>query len=182
MTTCRDIITLGLQMARIVPLGQTPTDTEAATGLDVLQGIYDGWFANSLFGTFKDVYKTDAYTAEEFDRVTNSGGTITIPTTIVDEETGLTRAPRDLAAIVVIASGAATNRVYSGGAWRVCSGLTLGSTAPLADRNVAGLAAYFAHRYAETFGVSLGPAQQRMAQQFVGSLMWKPPHDSAEYF
>ena len=54
MTTCRDIITLGLQLGRVVGVGRTPRASEAATGLEVLQGMYDGMVANGMFGRLTD--------------------------------------------------------------------------------------------------------------------------------
>lgn len=171
MTTCRDIITLGLQLGRVIPMGREPKASEAATGLDVLQGMYDGFFANGMFGRLNDVYKDANYTAKEGERIYNDGVTITIPTTITDD--GDERAPRDLSAIVVIASGVTTNRVYSQGAWRNCSALTLDSDAPLAERDKAGLAALFAMYFVEAFGGELSPMWKRRALQFQGSLSMK---------
>lgn len=171
MTTCRDIITLGLQLGRVVGVNRTPRASEAATGLDVLQGMYDGFFANGMFGRLTDVFKDANYTAKEGERIYNDGVTITIPTTITDD--GDERAPRDLSAIVVIASGVATNRVYSQGAWRNCSALTLDSDAPLAERDKAGLAALFAMYFVEAFGGELSPMWTRRALQFQGSLSYK---------
>lgn len=171
MTTCRDIITLGLQMARIVPVGREPKDREASTGLTILQGMYDGYFADGLFGSLTDVYAQSAYTAKEGERVSTDSAAITIPATI--DEAGTERAPRELSAIVVVTGGTALNYVYSNGAWEQCSGLALGSPAPLASRSAAGLAALFAKQYCEVFGGALGMETQRMALQFKSSLMHK---------
>lgn len=171
MTTCRTIITRGLQMARVVGIGRDPRAAESELGLETMQGMYDAMFAGAMFGRLTDVYKSENYTAKEGERIYNDGATITIPTTITDD--GDERAPRDLSAIVVIASGLPTNRVYSNGAWRNCSALSLDSDAPFAERDAIGLSALLATDLAGAFGQELPPMWRMRGLQFKGSLSYK---------
>lgn len=172
MATCRDIVTRALHMAAIVPLGKDPKAAEGQMGLELLQGLYDGWFVGGMFGRLTDVYKTDDYTAKEGERITADGATVTLPDSYEDTETGNNRAPRDLAAIVVV-TDTTTNFVYSGGAWETCSGLTLNSPAPLSTRDAMGLSCLLALHMAEAFGTQVGPMTARRGLQFQGSLSYK---------
>ncbi|UXO93928.1 adaptor protein [Pseudanabaena phage Pan3] len=173
MATCRDIVTRALHMAAIVPLGKDPKAAEGQLGLELLQGLYDGWFAGGMFGRLTDVYTDTAYTAKEGERVTVDGGTLTIPDTFEDTDTGLTRAPRELAAIVEINAGNITNRVWCGGEWQECSGLTLNDEAPLSKRDAMGLSCLLALHMAEAFGTQIGPMTARRGLQFQGSVSYK---------
>lgn len=171
MTTCRDIVTLALRQARIVGIGRTPRASEATEGLAALQSLYDSMFADGPLGPFTDVYATEAYTAQENERIIADGVTITIPDTIV--ENGQTRTPKDLTAVIVITDTTQKNYVFSLGRWQVCDSLTLDSTAPLANRDEAGLAALLAMHYSEMFGAELPPMTARRAMDFRGKMVAK---------
>lgn len=171
MTTCREIVTLALRQARIVGIGRTPRASEADEGLKALQSLYDSMFADGPLGPFTDVYATANYTAQENERIIADGVTITIPDTIEDD--GETRTPKDLTAVIVITDTTQKNYVFSLGRWQVCDALTLDSTAPLANRDVTGLAALLALQYSEMFGASLPPKTERRAYQFKGALSHK---------
>jgi hypothetical protein len=174
MTTCREIITLGLQLARVVGMGRDPRAAESELGLTVLQGMYDQMFTGAQFARLTDVYATEDYTAKENERIIADNATITIPDTI-DVESGEPRTPRDLSAIVVITDVTELHYVFSGGRWETAHALTLDSTAPLATRDKVGLAALLAMYLSEAFGPSaaLGPMWTRKAMQFQGSLSYK---------
>ena len=169
MTTCREIVTLALRQ-RIVGIGRTPRASEASEGLTALQSLYDSMFADGPLGPFTDVYATETYTAQENERIIADGVTITIPDTII--ENGETRTPKDLTAVIVITDTTQKNYV-SLGRWQVCDALTLDSTAPLANRDVTGLAALLALQYSEMFGASLLPMTERRAYQFKAALSHK---------
>lgn len=171
MTTVRDIITAGMQQARIIPLGREPKAKEAERGLWVIQAMYDAMFADGPLGPFTDVYATTDYTAEENERIIADNVTITIPDTII--ENGVTRTPKDLTAIIVVTDTTQKNYVFSLGRWQVCDGLTLDSDAPLANRDQQGLAALFAMEFAEMFGAELPPAIMRRALMFKGKIAAK---------
>lgn len=170
MTTMREIITLGLQLSRVIPLGSNPKAKESEAGLTVLQGIYDGMFADGQFAKLTDVYTTENYTAQENERIHAATATVTLPATVDEYEP---RKPRDLSAVVVISNTGQRNHVFSGGAWETCHGLTLDSTAPLASRGKDGLAALLAMYFAEAFGTQLGPMWVNRGNQFRASLSYK---------
>lgn len=182
MTTCRDIVTLALRQARIVGIGRAPRASEANEGMVALQSLYDSMFADGPLGPFADVYTTEDYTAQENERIIADGATITIPDTI--EEDGITRAPTDLSAVIVVTDTTQKNYVFSLGRWEVCDSLTLDSAAPLAARDATGLAALLAIQYAEMFGAQLPPATAQRGMRFKGSLSFKfaTKRDAADYF
>lgn len=169
--TCRDIITLGLQLGRVVGVGRTPRASEAATGLEVLQGMYDAMVTGGMFGRLTDIFKSEDYTANEGERVTADNCTITIPDVYTDD--GETRAPRDLACVSVVTDGSVTSVVHSGGQWEVMTFLALDDRAPLATRDKVGLAALLALYYVEAFGGELSPMWRTRAMRFQGSLSYK---------
>ena len=165
--TCRDIITLGLQLGQVPGIGDDPKAKESDFVLKVMQGMYDSMFADGQFSKLTDVYATANYTAKENERIIADNATITIPDTIDD------RTPRDLSAIVVITNLTELHYVFSGGRWETAHALTLDSVAPLASRGSDGLAALLAIYYAEAFGGALGPMWTRRGHQFRGSLSYK---------
>lgn len=172
MTTVREIITLGLQLARVIPLGRDPKAKESEAGLTILQGMFDSMFADGQFSSLTDVYVNFAYTAKENERIRADGVTVTKPA-LIDVEGTTQRTPRDLSAIVVITNAGQENYVFTDGAWIACHGLTLDSVAPLATRGKDGLAALLAMYFAEAFGTQLGPMWTRRGNQFRGSLSYK---------
>lgn len=178
MATCRDIVTLGLRQAAIIGLDETPTDGEATHGLKVLQSYYDNLFKSGPLKPLVRKYADADYTANEREHVTafDAGVTVTIPDTFTDQETQKTRAPIELATVVVSTGGSETNYVFSTGAWESASGLTLSSTAPLSGRDEMGLAADFALFFSEAFGGQVGPATLQMGRNFKRGLMFNGGH------
>lgn len=174
MTTCRDIVTRALQMSGIVALGRDPKAAEIEAGMVSLQSLYDEWFTGGMFGRLKDVYADGIYTANEGERITADGATITLPTLYDD------RPPYEFSAVVIVTGGTADNFVYHNGAWNNCAGLLLGDDAPLASISVDGLAGCVAERLASTFGgdVSIGAA--RAAREFKRALSYKIGSTQAE--
>lgn len=170
MTTCRDIITLGMNLAAILPMGRTPKAKEAEFGMTILQSMYDQLVADQIFGALTEVYTDIDYTAKEYESIYSAGATITIPDTIEDSCTGKTRTPRDLACIVVESNSGREVSVFNGNSWEVLNDLTLDSDAPLATRNKAGLAALFALYFVDAFGGALGQMTRRNALLFQGGL------------
>ena len=174
MTTCRDIVTRALQMSGIVALGRDPKAAEIEAGMVSLQSLYDEWFTGGMFGRLKDVYADGIYTANEGERITADGATITLPTLYDD------RPPYEFSAVVIVTGGTADNFVYHNGAWHNCAGLLLGDDAPLASISVDGLAGSVAERLISTFGgdVSIGAA--RAAREFKRALSYKIGSTQAE--
>jgi hypothetical protein len=170
MSTVRDIVNRALQISRIVALGREPKASEADLGLEVVQGMFDGWVEGGMFGRLTDVYETANYTANEYERVTAPTAiTVTKPDTIPSED----RAPYELACIVTVLNGAQTNYIYSQGEWLSLSGLSLSSDAPLAHYDRHGMACAVAARLCETFGGQMTPNNLMAGRKFVGRIMDK---------
>lgn len=186
MTTCRDVVTLALQMARVVAIGRDPKAAEADYGMTTLQSVYDNLFASGAFGTLKGVYAADDYDADEGDKVTaETGVVVSLPDT-VEADDGTSRAPYDLTAICVVQDGLVTNSVWWDGAWQTCSNLTLDDDAPLASMDLTGLGALVARDLAETYGTSLTQGQMVASNRFRMALFYKLGSDRGraanEYF
>lgn len=176
MPTIRDIITLALKQAKVIAAGESPSDTEAADGLIVVQSVYDDWSMRGMFGTLTDVYLTEDDDAEEGQRIFAAAGvTVTIPATI-DDGTD-TRKPRDLACIEVIDGddNSRTTKIYDArlGSWVSLVSLGLNDEAPLASRSQYGLAACIAIRWGETFGAEIARSILAQALRFEGGLSYK---------
>lgn len=192
MTTCADILRLAMGQLGLTRAGEQPTGQESTDGLIAIQGMYDAWLAEGMFGRVNDTIISGNYTAAEQDRVINDGGyTVTLPTVITptvptgtyypiwpDERTWAalqstaTRPPRDLARVDVVASGATTNYLYDARqrAWITLNGLALSSTAPLANRGVLGLAACLSLQLADSYGTKPSEGTARQATLFAWSL------------
>ena len=54
--TCRDVVTLDLKQAKLIPVDEVPEDAEASVGMEVLQSLYDSWFTAGEFGVFNPYY------------------------------------------------------------------------------------------------------------------------------
>ena len=180
MTSCRDIVTTAMQKAGLLAIGETPTADEGAAGLDELQAMYDDLVFTGQFGELTDVYKTEDYTAKEFERIFANDATITLPDTI--DEGGDIRKPKDLSVIVI---NETTWRMFVwDGSWVEMSNLTLDTDAPLATRNKQGLACYLATLFVDAFGgeVSLTTMQRgyRFKQMIMGGGATATP--DVEYF
>lgn len=180
--TCRDIVTLALRQARIVGIGRSPRAAEADEGMEALQALYDGMFADGPLGPFADVYATANYTAKENERIIADNATITIPDTITDAD--VIRTPKDLTAVMVITDTAKMQYVFSLGRWEAAHALTLDSDPPLATRDKTGLAALLAVQYCEMYGAELPPATAQRGMRFKGSIAAKfaTARDPVEYF
>ncbi len=176
MATCRDIVTKGLKMAKVVGVNATPTASEADLGMDVLQSLYRFWFSSGEFGRMNEVYKEVDYTAKEQDRVTaTTGVVITRPVTYQDgsdsygDGAKARRAPFELAAIEIVQDGAVSSYIWERTAWIELNNLSLNANAPLSHYGDMGLAACFSMHYAETFGAQIGAGQKRLADRFVSA-------------
>lgn len=161
--TVRQILTRAARKIGQATEGQpAPTAYDMDNLLGTLQAWYESSINGGLFGQLVDVFKDEAYTAVEFDRVRKDAAvTITIPDTITDPDTGEERAPLDLCPIVVTYPGQADYpqlNVYDAdvGDWVRLDGLTLDSDAPLSGRGANGLAALVAALAMEEQGLQPG--------------------------
>lgn len=138
MATCQDVIRSAYRRAGIIAASVTLNATQAAVGMERLQGMYQGWVSNAMFGRFCDYFlQTGDYTANEYDRIYKNDPTsvVTIPLTLRDKDTGLTRAPIDNSIISVIDPVGHDPLVYIYNAfaarWDNVQDLLLTSVAPL---------------------------------------------------
>lgn len=190
MTTCSEIITLALRQVRVLGSGRDARAAEGADGLVALQGMFDAWVANGMFGRLTDVYTAVAYTAHENERIrAASSAVVTIPTTFSEGGLdGSDRGPRDLSLIEVYNIVAATRQVslFDRNAWVRIEALALADTCPLANRGASGLAACLAETWADMFGAEVGSGVRRLAASFRTGLSLKlgSTRDSvgADYF
>jgi hypothetical protein len=170
--TVLDLIKSGMRKAGILAAGRQPKSSEADDGLDVVQGLYDGWALGGMFGRLTDVLADEDIEAKEGQRIrAETGVTITLPSTV--SECGEDdRAPYDLSMIVVVQDGAQQVNIYDAfsGDWVRFDGLTLVDTPPLMHRDRDGLAACVAVAFADEFGGVVGPATQAKAASFRVSL------------
>lgn len=162
--TLSEIITRAARMNGTLADGETLQPGEADTGLMVAQGvIYD---ITAKLAPLRDIVITDDYTAEENDRITQSGGTYTItkPTTIADSsQASGYRVPKNGACVVI--TGATPEQwiyVAEFGAWKQIDGLALSSANPLGSTHDEDLAAMISLR--------LAPELPGMVPQLVAQL------------
>lgn len=193
-STCLDVITSALKLARVLRSGGTPGAAETSDGLSCLQSLYDSFVTDGMFGRLEDVYLTANDTAQEGKRYRLAAGiTLTEPTTISaqDSSTGEERAVRDLALYEKVDStGTRTVRLYDRTGWVNLLGLASGDIAPLSSRGAMGLAACLATSgaFAAMFGdtASMNPDVRAMSNRFRASLSYKlgstQDRRKAEYF
>lgn len=193
-STCLDVVTSALKLARVLGSGGVPKAAEAADGLACLQSLYDGFVADGMFGRLEDVYLTADDTAQEGKRYRlASGVTLTEPTTISAEDSadGTERAVRDLALYEKVDSaGNRTVRLYDRTQWVNLLDLASETVAPLSSRGAMGLAACLATSgaFAAMFGdtATMNPDVRAMSNRFRASLSYKlgstQDRRKAEYF
>lgn len=190
MPTCRDIITLAARRAKIIRPGAQLKANEAEDGLSALQGLYELWVSNGLFGRLVDTIVEEDTTATPGQRIRVDGDyTIDLPWTT--EDGGYTYPPYDLALIEIIYTDPETVRelqLYEAGraAWVELQAVGLSDEAPLASRSRMGLADALAVYWAESFGEQVPSNVARGAAAFQMGLSLKYGGDvartEAEYF
>jgi hypothetical protein len=193
-STCLDVITSALKLARVLRSGGTPSASETADGLSCLQSLYDSAVADGMFGKLEDIYLTADDTAQERKRYRLAAGvSLTEPATIAAEDSadGDERPVRDLAVYEKVDStGVRTVRLYDRTGWVDLLGLASGDIAPLESRGAMGLAAWLATSgaFCAIFGdtASMNPDVRALATRFKASLSYKlgssQDRRKAEYF
>jgi len=164
--TCLDIITDAFEEANIRAVGDAPSPEEAARGMTRLQYLWNAGVEQGVFGRVEEYLATANYTAEEGQRVYSAGYTITLPTTISDEDTGENRRPRDFAMVQVV--NAATDPQISlydahEAEWVRVDNLALQSECPFGRRYRLGLAAALASMLSGPFLRNPGGSVQASA-------------------
>lgn len=145
--TCREIISEALEENGMRGLGDTADAAEAARGLTRLQAMWNAGVEQGLFGRVEEYLADANYTAEEGQRIYSAGYTITLPTTIVDEDTGEDRRPRDFAMVQVVnASTDPQISLYDAheAEWKRIDNLDLDTECPFGRRYRHGLVAALA--------------------------------------
>ena len=180
MATCNDVIKTALKLGRVIASGVTPTTDEYADGLIALQSMFDGWRTGGMFGELEDVYLIagESDVAEEGKRYfTETGATLTTPTSVYLDSLGDTRQPRDLALYESLTeAGTQAAKVYDRTAWVDVIGLTGAGACPLASRGMMGLAACLAVSeafLAEFNDAQVSPRVERLAKNFLRNIMAK---------
>lgn len=185
MTTCRDIIARAFRKLKVYAPGEEPSADDLADGLDELQGLYEAWGSGGLFGRLNDTLQSAGYEASPFDRVQISGGTVTLPTSLSEDDEA---PPYALSFIEVIDTDApsVTRYLFENGEWLDVSELAATDEAPLSSRGRAGLVACLAVNLAEEYGAEIGPALLRQAGAFKTALSLKlgstAQRSGADYF
>lgn len=173
MATCTQIIKLAMRKLKLLRAGANPTASEGVDYLAVLQDLYVTWVDKGRFGALTEVIATADYTAGENERIRADGHTITFPLNITDADTGLNRAPNDLALVVVITAGQEpVRKIYDAnrGEWVSLTGLTANGEAPLSSRGQDGLAACLAVQIADENDAAIPEAVAVAQRAFLGRI------------
>lgn len=158
-------------------MGQALSDPEADRCLNVFRSMWREAVEKGLFGRLSDYLATDDYEAKEQERVFSDGNTITLPTSIIDTVTGLTRRPKDLAMIQVVDDAADPQiSIYDAhtAAWVRIDNLTLASECPLGDRYRHGFECALAARVAGSFGKPVPDTCRPFASGLNSALSYRP--------
>lgn len=192
MATCLDTIKWAMRRLQVLRIGKEPTAAEAVEGLAALEGLYARFATTGVFSRLVPEIQDAALTAEEQQRlITTTGGPyiVTMPSSLLDDGTGETRLPYDLAYVagLVTVDGAQipARWVYEAdrAAWSQLYSLSLTTVAPLSFRDPGGLAACLAIDLADGFNVEPSGAVQRDAGVFLSNLSRRPsePERPVEY-
>lgn len=167
MATCNEIINGSLVMLGKLRAGKVATGQDLADGMEALKGIYEDIVTSGSRGRLTNVIATAAYTAGEGERIVDGGFTITKPTTITEEDTGLTRPVKDLAVVQVVGTNPGTWLFEANlGAWSQIDTIAAASEAPLSTTRSLGLKARLALELADAYGASPSAVVIRNAQKF----------------
>lgn len=170
MTTCTTIVTSAFRRSGILPALGTPAAADTTIGLERLNGMYMKWLGAGLFGQLVDYYLASGnYTIKENQRVYKkvATGTITYPTFLVDESSGVTRPIKDGSIVVVV--DVATNvpifKIYDAmfARWDNAYNLVAGDTAPLSGRHEEALKNCLAVELCDEYGQAVSTVLARNA-------------------
>lgn len=176
MATVKDVVNQAWRRSSVVAAGRTPSAVLFAVGKERLADIYTT-LVGGLFGRFNDVCLaagTDAYTANEWDRVycTDAGTVVTLPQTVTDCDNGQTRTPLDYAPIHVVNSAADPQVMLTSvwdafvGRWVPLEGWGDTDYAPFSGRYKDGLVCSLAMLLGDEGGYAPRPMVAKMATSF----------------
>jgi hypothetical protein len=181
MATCAEVIRSAFRRSGVAAAAVTLSAANQQIGLERLQGMYIEWVGSGLFGKFCDYYLTSGdYTAKEFQRIfkADDASVVTIPDTVTDACTGLTRAPLDGACIVVVDPNTSetqtepeTDAGFEAGihlydalkGWSTLNDLEVTDYAPLSGRFEEGIKSLLAVALCDEYGYSIPPKLARDA-------------------
>jgi hypothetical protein len=174
MATVSDIITTALRQLSITGSGRSPSAAQVSDGLSCLNGLYDQWLSQGMFGKLDPV---------RIDKDTSTAGGVLlikkVPCVVtnllqVTTEFSAVSCPDDLAAIRITTEfdGVRESWIYDGvnGAWVALHGLLISSEAPLSSRSSSGLSACLAMNFASEFGIDVPAHVMRQARAFISTL------------
>lgn len=189
MANCTAVIKLAMRKLQLIASAAAPTSTEGADYLILLEDMYRSWIEIGVFGFLTDVIATANYEAKENERIRADGFSVTRPLTLVDTTTGLSRAPKDMALVVIVTAGQEPARhIYDAnrGEWVALNGLTLNGEAPLSQRGLDGLACCLAVHIADENGSAVPDATALGQRSFRNRLASRKSAERAdvqvEYF
>lgn len=170
MATCRAVENRAAKRFTVLAIGENLEADEAAEAHSVLVGMYlDAIEKSAKPGLTRVLVTTSTYTAGEDELIAYSGVTsssITLPATVVDAKTGLTRAPKDRS--VVMIPGATPHAfIYDEmyGDWVDCADLAQTDYAPLSNTNMEALSGALAMFLAGEYGRTLDPVTLSLAER-----------------
>lgn len=179
MATCQEIIKRALRLLGVLAAGDEPEAADAADGQIALVAMLTNAVAKSAQPGLTRVLVTDAtYTAGEDELIGYDGATsstITLPTTVEDADTTETRAPKNMA-VVMVAGTTPQTFIYDEayGDWVEVNALALTDYCPLSGMDsealAAGLAGYLADEYGRQMGPVLASRAARGASWLSGRL------------
>jgi len=173
--TISDLIKAALVELGIYDPNEDISSAEADRGLIVVQGVYDDLWNQAMFGRMTDVIATASDDAEEFTRVQVGAFTITLPSSVDDPITGVTRPPIDLCPVELVTEGQDPARhLYDAtrGEWVTLNGLALTDEPPLNNRGKFGLTCLMAVHLAGA-RAAVPVTTQLTAARFMKSLATK---------
>lgn len=178
MATVQEGVTRALRYLSVVNEGHpAPAPYESDVALQALKALYVQLVTGGRFGPITDVAVTAAYTAGENERIADLSGVavaITLPASVVDAVTGLSRAVEDRSVVQIV--GGSTWIYDTGqGAWVDTQAITLASQFPLGHRFMTALAALLAVVVAPELGVSAPETVVTLAESGRAQLRVKTP-------
>lgn len=169
MATCRTIVRRALQKLTVIAAGEEPDASEAELGLSGLQGVFDTYSTNGMFGRL-DAFLAGALPSDVLEwALPEPRAPVELPIRIRDSN-GDAVTPPDLSYSEYVDEATGERRCYlydaRRGAWGRIDTLTLDSECPLSRRGVEGIAAVLAIAICEDFGATPGPVTLRQAGTF----------------
>ncbi len=170
MASCREVENRTAKRFSVLQIGENLEADEAAEAHSVLVGVYlDALERSAKPGLTRVLVTSATYTAGEDELIAYDGvtsATITLPVTVVDVKTGLTRAPKDRS-VVMIPGTTAQAYIYDEmyGDWVDVCGLAQTDYAPFSNTNMEALSGALAMFLAGEYQRTLDPVTLSLAER-----------------